>query len=219
MNTKLKATILLCGIAGLLLGTAARSDDAVYEVTVTNLSRGILFTPLLIVSHDQGLKLFEAGSPASEPLAQLAEGGATQPLQEALVASGKVRDTAVSAGALAPGASVTLRLSARGKARYLSLAAMMLPTNDGFIALNGVRIAGKDRPQTFYLAGYDAGSEANDELCANIPGPHCGGEGFNAAGGEGYVHVHAGLHGIGNVNPAARDWRNPVARVRVVRRD
>jgi hypothetical protein len=219
MNAKLKTALLLCGIAGMLLGTAARADEEIYEVTVTNLSRGILFTPILLVSHDKGLKLFEAGSPASEPLAQLAEGGATRPLQDALIASGKVRDTAVSAGALAPGASVTLQVSAGGKARYLSLAAMMLPTNDGFIALNGARIAGKHGQQTFYLAGYDAGSEANDELCANIPGPHCGGEGFNAAGGEGYVHVHAGLHGIGNVVPADRDWRNPVARVRVVRSD
>ncbi|MGH8760210.1 MAG: hypothetical protein ACREVW_11970, partial [Burkholderiales bacterium] len=67
------------------------------------------------------------------------------------------------------------------------------------------------------------GSERNDELCASIPGPEfaeCGGPG---GGGkpegdeEGYVHIHAGIHGIGDLPPEVRDWRNPVARI-VVRR-
>ena len=67
---------------------------------------------------------------------------------------------------------------------------------------------------------YDAGGELNDELCASIPGPpyvECDGPGGggDAGGGEGYVHVHAGMHGTGDMTASERDWRNPVAKVSV----
>ncbi|MBA4177703.1 MAG: hypothetical protein C0505_14275 [Leptothrix sp. (in: Bacteria)] len=67
---------------------------------------------------------------------------------------------------------------------------------------------------------YDAGSEVNDELCVPIPGPffaECGGSGGGArpGGGEGFVHVHRGMHGTGDFKSSMRDWRNPVAQVRV----
>ncbi|MEZ5601637.1 MAG: hypothetical protein R3F36_12070 [Candidatus Competibacteraceae bacterium] len=55
--------------------------------------------------------------------------------------------------------------------------------------------------------------------CAlSIPGPLCGGEGGSPnVGGEGFVHIHAGIHGIGDLNAADYDWRNPVATVTVER--
>ena len=62
-----------------------------------------------------------------------------------------------------------------------------------------------------------------DELCASIPGPNfveCGGNGGGGApagGEEGFVHIHAGMHGIGNFKAADRDWRNPVAQITVRR--
>lgn len=100
---------------------------------------------------------------------------------------------------------------------------MLIPTNDAFVALNGVDLPRNFEPVTFDAIAYDAGTEINDELCASIPGPNfieCGGPGGGgapAAGAEGYVHVHAGIHGVGDLNEARRDWRNPTARV-VVRR-
>jgi hypothetical protein len=36
-------------------------------------------------------------------------------------------------------------------------------------------------------------------------------------GAEGFVHVHAGIHGIKDLVPARDDWRNPVARIEVRR--
>ena len=44
-----------------------------------------------------------------------------------------------------------------------------------------------------------------------------GGGGMPSGGEEGFVHVHSGIHGVGDLDEAARDWRNPVARI-VVRR-
>ena len=39
----------------------------------------------------------------------------------------------------------------------------------------------------------------------------------NSEGGEGYVHIHAGVHGIASLVPENHDWRNPVARIQIRR--
>ena len=100
---------------------------------------------------------------------------------------------------------------------------MLLPTNDGFIALNSVQ-APKHGSVTYYSPGYDAGSEANDDDCANIPGPTCGGTGLSAAADtdEGYVHIHRGIQGgvtglLEGFENAVYDWRNPVAKITITR--
>ena len=61
-------------------------------------------------------------------------------------------------------------------------------------------------------------SEPNDEDCDNIPGPVCDGAGPSpGAGGEDYVHIHAGIHGIDDLVASERDWRNPVAYITITR--
>lgn len=200
-----------------LLTTTAFADEGSYKVTITNLTRGTVFTPALVVSHRKGLSIFTEGEAASDELAQLAEGGATGPLQAALVATGKVHGSGTS-GLIFPGTSVSVTVAMDDHARLISFASMMLPTNDGFIGANGIRAPKKKgKEKVVYIVGRDAGSEQNDESCLNIPGPHCGGEGYNTAGGEGYVHIHAGLHGAGDLSVAAYDWRNPVAKVTITR--
>jgi N-methylhydantoinase B/oxoprolinase/acetone carboxylase alpha subunit len=65
---------------------------------------------------------------------------------------------------------------------------------------------------------YDAGTEPNDELCANIPGPVCGGEGGSPdVDGEGFVHIHAGIHDIDDLPAQDYDWRNPGARITITK--
>lgn len=208
--------VALLTLTGLMTSTAY-ADEGSYKVTITNLTRGSVFTPALVVSHRKGLSIFTDGTAASDELAQLAEGGATGPLQAALVATGKVSGTGTS-GLIFPGTTVTVTVSMEDHARNISFASMILPTNDGFIGANGIRgPKKKGNTKVVYVAGRDAGSEMNDESCQNIPGPHCGGEGYNAAGGEGYVHIHAGIHGAGDLDASAYDWRNPVAKVTITR--
>ena len=191
------------------------NDTGYYKITITNLTRGSLFTPALAVSHKKGVSVFTEGAPASEALAQLAEGGATQPLENALIATGKVHATATLSVPVLSGQSVSLNVATKKRANYISMASMILPTNDGFIALNGVKGPGKGKTKVVYIPAYDAGSELNDEFCVNIPGPHCGGDGYSVNDGEGYVHIHAGIHGGADLNAADYDWRNPVAKVTI----
>lgn len=93
---------------------------------------------------------------------------------------------------------------------------MAINTNDCFVALNSIKIG---QGEEYDLNGLDSGTEANDELCANIPGPACAMvdsvNEMEPGPDEGVVHVHRGFHGVGDLSAAAYDWRNPMARVYV----
>lgn len=226
-NTLRHFTCVLAILPALAAPLAATADDdygRTYEVTITNLTRGQQFTPVLIVGHREGLRLFELGEPASPELRILAEEGNTGPLAAALSLRPETSGLVTGNSLTDPGMSTRLVLTASAGRKFdrFSLAAMLIPTNDAFLAVNGVELPkGKDS-LVVMVPAYDAGTERNDETCASIPGPffvECGGSGGGArvGGGEGYVHIHAGMHGIGDMNASQRDWRNPVARITVRR--
>ena len=212
-------------LSGLLAAPVALADDDQprrYEVSITNLTRGQQFTPILVASHKNSVQLFKLGAPASPGLATLAEEGNTAPLTAELVALSGTGQVVSGSGLTNPGATTTLIVEGRRGFARLSVAAMLIPTNDAFFALNGIELPRGDDTLTVTAPAYDAGSEKNDELCASVPGPffaECKGSGggAKAGGGEGYVHIHAGIHGIGDLPAAVRDWRNPVALITVRR--
>ncbi len=201
---------------------AQGANGGAFEVTITNLTRGQQFTPILVATHPRKLRLFELGQPASTELQIVAEEGNVAPLTDALLAAGAF-DVQNSGGLLNPGASVTIRVRARGIYDRVSVAAMLIPTNDAFFAVNGARGPRDSSADVLTSVAYDSGSERNDETCQSVPGPffdECGGPGGGAApsgGEEGYVHVHAGIHGIGELDESRRDWRNPVAQITIRR--
>ncbi len=206
-------------LSGALLFTShamASGGRGAYEVTITNITQGEIFTPIMVATHPHGLKLFELGDSASTQLATLAESGNTVPLTEYLVEEGAF-DVVTADDVLPPGESVTLTVETSGRNRYVSVASMLVPSNDAFFAVNGVQGPRGHRTSTVYSPAYDAGSETNDELCISIPGPPfiCAGEGFNEADGEGYVHIHPGIHGVGDLIAANHDWRNPAAKITI----
>ncbi len=218
----IKSTLLGLTCSSLLIAgaSALADDDAQYEVTITNLTRSQNFTPILVISHKRGFGLFTLGDPAGDELAALAEGGAVGPLTTLAGGNSKVVDVNNSGGLLVPGASVTVTVDADEGAKQISVASMLIPTNDAFFSLNAVKAPKGDKSVTYYSPAYDAGSEPNDELCVNIPGPDCGGAGGSpGVGGEDYVHIHAGIHGVGDLAPDVFDWRNPVAKITIRRTD
>lgn len=215
-RTSLISRLVIGLLATAPVFSAVADDDAqTYAVSITNLTRGILFTPIMVATHQPGHRLYNLGQPASTALSTMAEGGDTGPLAAMINATPKA-STASSPGPLAAGQTVTIQVASLGNSNHLSLAAMMLPTNDGFIGITDVPLPRNKQVLTYLSNGHDAGSESNDELCEHIPGPQCGGQGVSPdAGGEGFVHIHAGIHGIGSLEPSEYDWRNPVARITV----
>ena len=228
-------TIGLVGAAtsfavGLMAASPAlASNNAHYEVTITNLTFGQTLTPLIITTHRRGLQLFEPGTAASAQLEALAEEGDLVPLQELLTGTQGVHDVVNAvdvlgpppASLLPPGDTVTHTIWGRSGAR-LTLAAMFIPTNDAFAALNAVRLPSRGRQVTYLGLAYDAGTEFNDQDCDSIPALCPGAtdgaadQGVNASEG-GVVHVHPGIHEVGDLSPARYDWRNPVIRVVIKR--
>jgi len=219
------AATLSC-LALLFGGTVVQADDAGafgqrYKVTITNLTYDQIISPPVVVVHDERFDLFEPGQPAGSELATLAEDGMTGPLAGLVEVSKGVYDYAVAGSGIPPGGSVNVVVRARGRANNLSLAGMLVSTNDAFVGLDGYAL-----PRGFFAFGassvdaqaYDAGSEANTESCDHIPGPPCGSPGMRVTeGAEGFVHVHRGIQGVGTLEVPSKDWRNPVARI-VIRR-
>ena len=200
-------------------GVAAAGPELGYRVTIVNVTSGNQFTPVLAAVHSPAAALFELGQPASEELATLAETGDTAPLEGLLGALDAVSSASTTAGPTNgltfAGETVEFEIAASPYREVLSLAAMILPTNDAFVALDSVRLP-RYGSRSWYAVGHDAGSEADDELCENIPGPTCGEDGPGGEG-EGFVHVSSGIHGVGDLPEEIYDWRNPVAKVTVTR--
>lgn len=219
----LKNTLIALGL--LSIGTVSLAQQvAEYEVTITNITQGQTFTPQLVISHDSSFRMFTLGEPASTALEALAEGGDTGPLADA--AGDAAMDIQTTEGLLAPGMSNSVTITGV-PGSWISVAGMLIPTNDTFMALQRNRLPEKGGISRL-VAAYDAGTEANDQNCNNIPGPRCGGEGAPSEareGDEGFVHIGNGFHELGEqaedggelLGPAVYDWRNPVARIRVQR--
>ena len=205
---------------GLTLSTAAAlSQPAVeYEVTITNITPGQTFTDQLVVVHPGSVQLFELGAEAGEPLEILAEGG--NPERVIQQVADVAMDVDVIPGLLAPGETASTLVTGHPSRGYISLAAMLIPTNDTFVALNKVRLP-RSGTATYMVPAYDAGTEINDQNCLNMPGPVCGGEGYSDEPGEGFVHIGNGFHELGDdpdvLGPQVYDWRNSVARITVRR--
>ena len=223
---------LLTGLIALAVSPSLLA--ASYSVTVQNLTQGTYFTPLLVSAHPSSMKLFSAGMPASAHLQAMAEGGDISGLEMDMMTAGAMSVANPAGGLLAPGMSTTAELGDLGAANtQLSIAAMLLPTNDGFVTLNNLTLPTAPGTYTYMLNAYDAGTEANDEIrgsgalgVAGMPVPPplealvgTGGTGI-AGAAEGFVHIHRGvlgdhsmMDGMSDINAASQRWLNPVARV------
>ena len=230
----MKAKLLL---SATLLGLSATNASAQeLTISVTNLTQGIHFTPIIIASHDNNTTIFELATTASTELTALAEGGDISGVSTMLTAAGADVVENPATGLLAAAATTETSLSTSAANGYLSLAAMMLPTNDGFVGLNSWEIPTDAGTYTLWLNAYDAGTEANDELVVadsgapgvqGIPAAPAENSGTNGTGlsdaqSNGSVHVHRGTLGDDDLTGGASDldntvhrWLNPVAKVTI----
>ena len=77
-------------------GAAPAQQTARYEISVTNLTRGQIFSPPVLATHTKNLPpLWQLGAPASPELAGVAEDALNQPLIDALEATGQTREVMV----------------------------------------------------------------------------------------------------------------------------
>jgi len=165
-------------IIGTLISVSLMSTAPAFarqlSVEITNLTNATYFTPLLVAAHQRGQHLYSEGEPASAHLQAMAEGGDISGLSaDVTSALGRVAENPAE-GLLAPGASASATLHFNGSFHSrLSVVAMLLPTNDGFVGLDALTIPKQQGTYTYYLKGYDAGTEANDEIITGGGSPRC----------------------------------------------
>ena len=193
-----------------------RSADS-FTVTVRNLTYSQVLSPVIAVAHDKSIALLQAGYPASDGLTAIAEGGDTSVLASALEGVSAVSGVATSEGPVPPASEASFVVE--GAEGYISLASMLVNTNDALMIVDTVALPSHSGESIkAYAKSWDAGTETNDESCAHIPGPACGGAGASPDDdGEGFVHIHRGLQGVGDLNAAQNAWTDPVAVVTVTR--
>ncbi len=216
---------VLSAAAMLFLGAVTSADqgghERVYRVKITNLTKAQIFSPALAATHRGRNVMFKLGQASSEELADLAENGMNGALAGLLGGLHNVADVVGADGPILPGESQVFEIRSKHRFGRFSVAGMLVGTNDAFYAINGNSLPARKGAKTSWTAvGYDAGSEGNNEDCGFVPGPPCGPDSGNARdteGAEGFVHVHNGIHGIGDIRPAGYDWRNPVAQIIVKR--
>lgn len=192
-----------------------------YDVTVTNLTYSQPFSPLSIVLHDDGM-LWQIGEPASTALEKLAESGDNTDT----FSLSNVTASSSGAGILMPGMSETVSVTIEDKTdSLLSIATMLVNTNDAFTGLNGISLANLMAGDSWSMTVgvYDAGTEANSEAAGTIPGPADGGTGFDAERDDtnivtmhpGVVSMHDGL--TTSVLTQAHKFDQPTAKITITR--
>jgi hypothetical protein len=123
--------------------------------------------------------------------------------------------------------SAMLEISAAANANRISLATMLICTNDGFTGLDSVKLPGGFAPETHLTAGYDAGTEANNEQFSQIVdpcqllGPPVLGppvpNGNDRVATSGVILHHPNIQGGADLVVAQHGWRDPVARITILR--
>lgn len=233
MRTRLiiGAAALTMMIAGLPAG-ADNDELTTYEVTITNLAVSQPISPPVVVTHERGVHFWQRNRAASAGIVAIAEDGdpsvAVAELEGApgvtdvvnvgqpLTRSGTVFDVFTD--------TVTIEIDAHHSDR-LSLAGMLICTNDGFAGLDSVPVPNNGDSHRFFARAYDAGSEVNTERSEDIVDP-CSALGPVALAGDpngnenaavdadGVIRNHRGIVGESDLL-IAHNWRPRVLEVTI----
>lgn len=241
-----KAKTLLTVLSATLLLSACDNDNdaslappppaqepsmARFNVLVENLTNSQPLSPIAVIAHQDGFSYFAVGSPASEGLEILAEGGDNTMFLDDANADAMVMTTGSGAAAIGPSGSEFIIVEVPESdlpGLQISVATMLVNTNDAFSGLNAIPVDGLVVGELMVrrTIAYDAGTEADTETAATIPGPAGGGEGFNAVRDDqaDQVSMHSGVvsqdDGLASSDLTEQHrFDNPVASIRIVRTD
>jgi len=227
----LPLTIVACGGGNNNSGSniATTPAEAIFRVTVSNLTNAQPLSPVAVVAHSVGFSPFTVGQAATQGLERLAEEGDNSEFLTEAQANSSVLTTESGTAPIAPANSESFDIvvdSSQPGVLQLSVMTMLVNTNDAFSGLNAVDI-GALQPQesmTLHSAAYDAGTELDSELAAHIPGPAANGEGFNNARDDetDQVTMHNGVitsdDGLTNsVLIEQHRFDNPVTQITITR--
>ncbi|WP_435359555.1 spondin domain-containing protein [Haloarchaeobius sp. DFWS5] len=215
-------------------GTCAEPETFKYDVTIRNLTEGQPWTPPMVAIHDPRARLFEVGGSPYPELVSLAKDADLGPMRDMLqkeidcngsVFSLHLDDDALVADCdpLQTGLSskTTFTIETIEPRAVLSMASMMLATNDGFAGVDSMSLPAQcGQTCTALIEPYDVGCECNTEigadlveeafLLADIPQSDLQASSADALVGEGFIDNHPGIGGYADLDTTAHGWRGPV---------
>jgi len=149
-----------------------------FSVQIINMTNAQPLSPPVAMLHDKNFNFWRIGEPASLALETLAEGGSGSDLLA--LQPGNPQFEATEAVPAGEDVEFILQTS-DAEQLYLSVASMLINTNDAFSGVNSIELDSLTEGQTrvYDTYAYDAGTEFNSELPGTLPGPADGGEGFN----------------------------------------
>lgn len=236
ITTKLAKPLLIAGLLTLGLSACSDNDNDVpppvdppietpmeysYSVTLSNLTYAQPLSPAAVLLHGDA-KMWQVGQAASVALEKLSEGGDNADF----IALENNLATAMAEGPTAPGTSVTVNISTMDSAAtYLTVATMLVNTNDAFAGLTGVDISTLtlNQEKSWRLNVYDSGTEQNNEAAGTIPGPADGGVGYDSTRDDiDLVGYHSGVVSKDDGLPSsvltqAHRFDNPAVKLTITR--
>ena len=190
-----------------------KAKSYTYEITVENLTDTQPLSPPLAVIHKRGFKVWKRGAIASHGVAAIAEDANNSVLESALAKIRRVMSVeTVAQDPIAPGEIATFAVTTKGRYNRLSLITMGVQTNDMFTGTSSLRLHRIAGMRMLNTRGWDAGSEANNQLKSHIPGPCCGNGMVRDPEGD-VIRPHPGIQaGVGDADVAKLGWTGPVAK-------
>ncbi len=235
VKRKIISTLAILGMVSILIvPVSSKADDGkTYKVTISNLTPGQPFSPLVLVTHSDKTGIFTVGETASFDIQEIAENGNNKPLMATLGVDVEVHEVVAGAVPLVPAnnpggtgfaSSETFMITTRGKAKFLSFASMLICTNDGFTGLDTVKLPKKK--MTVFSVAYDARTETNTEDFADMVPPCQGLIGVSSGDSgtgttdpmlaeDGVVIPHVGIIGGDDLLPGVHGWGDPVAMIEI----
>jgi len=235
----MKSTISKAALAVLGCSWVVSAQAVDFDVKVTNLTHGMYLSPVLVATHPAASSVYSLGSAASNNMKAMAEGGDSSGLQTELIGAGsdtpQILNGTVNNKIPPGGDAEQLGLSSSPGNDRITVVTKLMPTNDGFAALNAIILPTEPGRYVYKMDAFDAGSEANDELMVvggntvgvqgiepdpDITTTGTGGTGASGSDNNATIHTHRGVLGDSNSTGGSSDldntihrWLNPVARV------
>jgi hypothetical protein len=200
-------------------GSSSDDSDDTKTLTLTIIYQSFNqpFGGVFVMVHNaDGPRIYRRGLPSSPALARLVEDGNPGPLVEFYTNNDNGVSSVFGFDDGAPyfgGETFQIQVDVSEEYPLVTIATMAINTNDCFTSINGAPLY---PGMVLDLPGLDSGTEENNELCNSVPGPGCANIDTNnviSGNGEGFVHVHRGFFGIGDLAADRYDWRNPMMRV------
>ncbi|CAN0338361.1 unnamed protein product, partial [Ectocarpus sp. 13 AM-2016] len=163
--------------------------------------------------------LFTEGAKARNAISMLAEEGLNRNVKGIATRESGFCGFAAAKGLILPGKTWDGQIQVdanKCKDPVYSVVAKLDNTNDAFMGIAGSKFPKGSCPSKHFPPAFDAGSETNNEKCNCMPGRACPGSTRNSAelhrrNSEGFIHVHRGFQGVGDLSKEDYGWKNPVA--------